>query len=105
MIFLATTRNKDSYYALPQDQRLALMQETIAFVEKHRQAGACKHIYFAPDVKGSTSIWEIETYQQRIGLLLENPLWTHQHIEIQPLLVWESAVKGMRKFDAQPVAA
>ncbi len=105
MRFLITTRNKDSYYQLPRDQRLALMQEAIDYVEKHRQAGTCKHMYFAPDMKGSVSIWEIESDRQRAQLLLEYPTWTYVDMELQPLLEWDPVVNTVKEFYAQPVAA
>ena len=105
MRFLIITRNKDSYYQLPQDQRLGLMQEAVSYVDKHRQDGTCKHIYLAPDMKGSISVWELESEQQRARILLENPLWTHMDIEIEPLLQWEPAIQQVREFYAQPVTA
>jgi len=105
MMFLITTRNKDSYYELPQETRLGLMQEAIDFVDKRRQEGTCKQLYFAPDMKGSVSIWELESEQQRTRLLLENPMWTYMDIEMQPLLQWEPAIREVREFYAQAVAA
>ena len=105
MRFLVTTRTKDEYYAIPQEQRLELMQRTIDFVNQQRQAGTCREIYFAHDMKGSVGIWELESERQRALLLLENPMWTHIDIQMEPVMEWKASVNTIREYYAQPATA
>ena len=103
MRFLAITRNKDSYYALPKEARMEIGLQSLGFVQKHLQDGSCKHVYFTPDLKGTVSVWELESDRQRTQVTLENPLWAYTEIQIQPLLEWDAVTSVMKELSAEPV--
>lgn len=64
MKFLITTKIKDSFYALPNEIKLALAQETMAFFEKNIANGKCKEVYNVTGKKMTLGIWEAETAEE-----------------------------------------
>ncbi len=85
MKFLIITRMKDVFTLLPVEQQARIMDGVIPFIEKYQKAGACKEIYSVPSIKGSVSIWEIESGEKSGMLHLENPASPFQDFEMYPL--------------------
>ena len=102
---LYTTQTKDSYYALPQEDRMRFMGETLAFVDRHHREGKCKKIYWMPDMKGSVSIWKIESDAEAAQLMLENPMLPYMDIEVTPILDWDAGLRALMQYRERMAAA
>jgi len=98
MKFLAITRTKDTYYMLPLETRMDVMKGALAYVEKCRKAGKCKEFYFTADLKGGTSIWEVESSEEAARLMLKNPDHAFMDIDIQPVVEWDAGVKALTEY-------
>jgi len=101
MKFLVLARNKDSYYMLPPERRIEIMQAVIAYMEKYRKAGKCKEVYEAADLKGGVSIWEVESSAEAARLMLENPLLAFTDLDIHPLIEFDVAMKAVTAYVKQ----
>jgi hypothetical protein len=93
MKFMVISRRKDAYMMLPIEKQIEIMQGTITFIEKYRDSGACKDIYFLGDLQGSVSIWEAETDEECIRIMVENPIARFSNMDIRPLIDWDLGVK------------
>jgi muconolactone delta-isomerase len=102
---LFTSHTKDSYYALPQETRMQLMEGSMAFVDRYRKEGKCKEIYFTPDMKGSVSVWEMESDVEVAHLMLEFPQLPYTDFEITPILEWDAGLKALAEYREQMAAA
>jgi muconolactone delta-isomerase len=98
MKFLVIGQNKDAYYMLPPERRMEIMQGAVAYIEKYRKTGKCKEIYETADLKGSVSIWEVESSEESARLMLENPLLAFSDLDIQPLVEFDVAIKAMTAY-------
>lgn len=79
MKFVVISRHKDSLYSLPAQTRAEVIKGATAFVDKYLKAGKCKDIYFHGDMKGTVSIWELQSSEESARLTLENPMSTFQY--------------------------
>ena len=93
MKFVVISRRKDAYMMLPIEKQLEIMQDMVAFIEKYRNAGNCKQIYFLGDLQGSVSIWEAESDEESIQIMIENPIARFSDMDIRPLIEWDLGVK------------
>ena len=93
MKFAVNSRRKDAYLMLPIEKQIEIMQGTAAFIEKYRNAGKCKEIYFHADLQGSLSIWEAESEEEKIRIMVENPIARYSDMDIHPLTDWDLGVK------------
>jgi hypothetical protein len=98
MKFLVISQNKDSYYMLPPERRMEIMQGAAAFIEKYRKTGKCQEIYETADLKGSVSIWEVGSSEESARLMLENPMLAFSDLDIQPLVEYDVAMKAVTAY-------
>ena len=82
MKFLAMTRVKDTFTVLPIEIKVQLMEGVTAFINKYRQADTCKGIYSIANIKGSVSIWDVESSEKMAEIVRENPFAPFQDIEL-----------------------
>jgi len=97
MKFLAMTRIRDSFYLLPLERQRQLREDGIAYVERHRTSGKCRHIYYTADLKGTVSVWEVQTSDEAARLMAENPQLPFTDIVTQPMIEFEAGLKAMRE--------
>jgi hypothetical protein len=93
MKFVVISRRKDAYMMLPIEKQIEIMRSMVAFIEKYRNAGNCKQIYFLGDLQGSVSIWEAESDEESIQIMIENPIARYSDMDIRPLIEWDLGVK------------
>jgi muconolactone delta-isomerase len=102
---LYTTQNKESYYALPQETRMQIMEQSLAFVDRYHREGKCRKIYWMPDMKGSVSIWKIESDAEAAQLMLEFPSLPYVDIEVTPILDWDAGLRALIQYRERVAAA
>jgi len=95
--FLVTTHQKDTYLTIPEETRVKLFEVFAGFIDRNRKAGKCKEIYYLSDMKGSTSIWELESSEERARLVLDNPMRDIEDMEIQPVVEWDVGVGTIKE--------
>ena len=78
---------------LPVEKQIEIMQGMVAFIDKYRNAGNCKQIYFLSDLQGSVSIWEAESDAESIRIMVENPIARFSDMDIRPIIEWDLGVK------------
>ena len=98
MKFLVISQNKDSYYMLPPERRMEIMQGVVAWIEKYRKAGKCQEVYETADLKGSVSIWEVASSEESARLVLENPMLAFSDLDIQPIVEFDVAMKAATAY-------
>jgi muconolactone delta-isomerase len=97
MKYLTISHMRDSYFILPLEKQQQLREAGIAFIEKHRASGKCRHIYYTADLKGAVSIWDIQTSDEAARLMAENPQLPFTDVEIEPLIEFEAGLRAMRE--------
>ena len=98
MKFLVLTKRKDAFLLVPQEQRMAIWEGTVAFMKKYQRAGKCKEMYMEADLQRSASIWETDTEVEATKFILENPMSPFMDIEIRPVIGWDVAVKAQKAY-------
>lgn len=93
MKFLAISRRKDAYMMLPLEKQMEIMQNMVIFINKYRDAGKCKGIYFYADLQATVSIWEAESDEDVIRVMIENPITRLCDNDISPLVEWDLGIK------------
>ena len=104
MIGLSISRTKDSYFMLPPETQMQLMEGSWAFIDKYRKAGKCKEIYNVPLLKMSVSIWEVESPEETDRIILENPFYPFMDIEVYTLSNWDAYTKASKEVYQQRLA-
>jgi muconolactone delta-isomerase len=97
MKFLATTQLKDTFYLLPGENQVQLREAGIAFVERCRASGKCRHVYYTGDLKGSVSVWDLQSSDELASLMAEFPQLPFTDIYTQPLIEFEAGLRAMRE--------
>ena len=98
MKYLVLAKRKDALLMLPQEQRIAIWEGMVAFVEKYQKAGKCKEIYMDCDIAGSASIWDTDSEEEVAKFILENPMSPFQDMDVRPVLGWDVSVKAQREY-------
>ena len=98
MKYLVLTKRKDAFLMVPQEQRMAIWEGTVAFINKHQKAGKCKEMYMEGDLQRSASIWETDSEVEVTKFILDNPMSPFMDIEIRPVIAWDVAVKAQRAY-------
>ena len=93
MKFVVISKRKDAYMMLPVEKQIEIMQGMVAYIDKYRNTGKCKVIYFTGDLQGSVSIWEAESDEDSIRIIAENPIARFSDLDIRPLIEWDLGVK------------
>ena len=93
MKFVVIVRHKDSLYSLPPQARLEVIKGATAFVDKYLKAGKCKDLYFHGDMKGTISIWELQSSEESARLAFENPMSPFLDMEIMPVIEHDVGTK------------
>ena len=93
MKFLVMIKRKDEYLRLPVERQIEIMQGMVAYIDKYRNKGKCKVIYFTGDLQGSVSIWEADSDEESIRIIAENPIARFSDLDIRPLIEWDLGVK------------
>ena len=104
MKFLVILRTKDTYFMLPPERQLELIEGSFAFVDKHRQAGNCIDVHCLPGTKGTMSIWEADSSEEVNFRFLENPMSPYEEAQLYLLSDWESFKNTIRKIYHQKLA-
>jgi hypothetical protein len=76
---------------------LASFEGSVAFVKNWQKAGKCKEIYYHHDLKGIVAIWELESDEECLRTVMENPMSPFQDVAVQPIVGWEIGVKAVRE--------
>ena len=93
---------KDVFALLPVEQQKQVIEGMIDFVDKYRKEGSCKEIYNISSIKGSASIWEMESAERAATLLLENPGSPYQDYEMFILSNFDTLIREQKKkYDRQ----
>jgi hypothetical protein len=85
---------------VPEEQRKAIREGSIAYIKKYQKMGKCKEVYMDADMMGSASIWvwdektDSEEYVSKA--VLENPMLPFMNMEIRPIIGWDAAVKAQK---------
>ncbi len=95
MKFLITVKNKDAFFALPDQRRAELIMESWAMIEKYQKAGKLKEVLYTSDLKGAVMTWDITTSEEAVQITLENPLWALEDIKIEPMVDANDAKKAV----------
>ena len=95
MKYLAIARNKDSFYALPPEKRKEIRTASIAFVDEQLKAGKCEDAYYLGGMKGSVTIWELESSEESARICLESPLLPFQDLELIPIIEYDVGKKAV----------
>jgi len=98
MKYLVLTRRKDAFLMVPQEQRMAIWEGMVAYIEKYQKMGKCKEIYMDGDLQGSASIWETDSEEEVTKFILENPMSPFMSMDIRPVVGWGIAVKAQREY-------
>ena len=98
MKFLIINRMKDMFLMLPSDRQAQIMDGVAAFIEKYRKAGICKEIYNISSIKGSVSIWEVDSAEKGAGLFLENPVTPFEDFEMYVLSDFDAQMKSQKEM-------
>ena len=93
MKFVIISLHKDSLYALSPEKRVDVLKGATAFADKYIKTGKCKDVYFHGDMKGTVSIWELQSSEEAARLTLENPMSPFLDIESNPLIEYEVGKK------------
>lgn len=101
MKFLVISKTKDMFYALPQEQRVELVAEAFAMIDKYRKSGKLKEVYNTPDQKSTVMIWDWASPEESSRIALENPLWAFQEVEAQQLVDFDESKKLIMEFVAE----
>jgi hypothetical protein len=102
MKFLIIGRMKDLFVWLPVEQKKQVMDGMTAFIAGCKKAGTCKEIYNISSIKGSMSIWEVESAEKAASLFLENPAYPFQEFEMFILSDFDIQQREQRNaFDKQ----
>jgi hypothetical protein len=98
MKYLVLSRRKDAFLMVPQEQRIAIWEGTVAYIRKYKRSGKCKEIYMDGDLQGSASIWESNSEAEVTRFILDNPMAPFMNIEIRPVISWDVSVKAQRAY-------
>ena len=97
MKFLVVTRMNDSFLMVPPEMQMQLLEGTVAFIEKHRKAGNCKDIHNMPGMKGSASIWEVQSAEEGNQFFLESPLYPFSSVEMHVLSDFDAHIEAQKE--------
>jgi muconolactone delta-isomerase len=97
MKYLAISEMKDSFFLLPMDKQDQIKESSIAFVDKYRASGKCRHVYYTSDLKGTVSIWEVDSSEEAARLMTENPQVPFADVSVQPLIEYEVGKRASRE--------
>ena len=95
MKFLVLVHYKDSYYALPKDKRAELTSAATDWADKCIMSKKCVEIFMFSNLEGHASIWEGTSAEELARNSMEYPLGDYAHLEIIPVVEWDS-IKKMR---------
>ena len=67
-------------------------------IEKNMNKGRCKNVYFDVDLKGCSSIWDLNTNEEAAQLLLEIAGREYTDIDLKPVMDLDIAVKQIKMY-------
>ena len=97
MKYVVNTRRKDILLSLPPEKRMEIFEGMAAFIKNWQKAGKCKEVYYHGDLKGSVSVWELESDEEAVRTIMENPMNPFQDTDAQPVVDWEVGLKAWRE--------
>jgi hypothetical protein len=92
MNFLLTTNYKDSWYALPPEERAKIVAATVTFHNRYLKAGKLKDTYTFADGK-LMSIWDVTSFEEMLVIRMEHPYSGLVDTETAPFLDHQTIVK------------
>jgi len=93
MKFLVEARSNEKYYMLPLKIRIELIEKEVDWVEKCLWEGTCKYFYSDDDLKGRTSIWDLNSAKELARRLHENPMHLVMNYHIKPIIEYDEVVR------------
>lgn len=95
MKFLIISRMRDLFVTLPIEDQDHIVEGLASFVDKYRKAGTLEEIYSIPSIKGTVSIWEVES-PEKVGIIfLENPASVYQDYDMYVLSDFDAYIKAL----------
>ena len=85
MKFLVIADYKDIYYALPENERKQITDETTNYVKKAINAGTIMEMYSIPGWNRNVSIEQYDSLEALYNHFSENPIYPYIKFEIYPL--------------------
>ena len=95
MKFLVTSKVKDVFYMLPDEQRLVIMGAAIAYADKLVKEGKISEVHVMPGWGKTMFIADVESNDEASQMSLENPLYNYAEIESYSLVEWNTWKKQL----------
>jgi hypothetical protein len=102
---LVISKTKDSFYTLPDERRMVLMEATISYVDKYKRAGKFRRVYIEPGGGRAMLIGDFDSHEEANRIALENPMMQFQELESHNLVEWDTYIKQMREAYAELAVA
>jgi muconolactone delta-isomerase len=97
MKYLVTSKVKDVFYMLPDEQRMVIMGAAMAYGEKLRKEGKIREMHVMPGWNRTMFIADVENHEEASRMSLENPLYSYSDIETYGLVEWDTWKKQMER--------
>lgn len=105
MKYLVTSKVKDIFYMLPDEQRLVIMGAAMTYTEKLRKEGKISEIHVMPGWGKTMFILEVKDQEEASRISLESPLYAYSDIEAYGLVEWDTWKKQLETAYRQLAAA
>lgn len=88
MKFLVTSKVKDVFYALPDEQQMVIMGAAMAYADKLIKEGKISQVHVMPAWGKTVFIADVESHDEASRMGLENPLYNYAEMESYALVEW-----------------
>jgi hypothetical protein len=105
MKFLVTSKVKDVFYMLPDEQRLVIMGAAMAYADKLIKEGKISEVHVMPAWGKTVMISDVESHDEASRISLENPLYNYSEMESYALVEWHAWRKQVETAYRQLAAA
>ena len=97
MLFMLTTRNKDSWYALAPEKQGEILGAFQQYLERWSKEGKVKALYMLGNMKGAVMIYDLGSSEEMARAAFEASPFPFVDAELTPLVEWDVVVKALAK--------
>jgi muconolactone delta-isomerase len=95
MKYLVTSKVKDVFYMLPDEQRMVIMGATMSYMERLRKERKISEVHVMPGWNRTMFILEVENQEEASRLSLESPMYSYVDVEAYGLTEWDTWKKQL----------
>ena len=90
MKFLVTSKVKDVFYGLPDEQQMVIMGAAMAYADKLMKERKISEVHVMPGWGKTVFIVDVESNEEASRMSLENPLYNYSEMESYALVEWNA---------------